>query len=54
MILPSRYVGPRRSKAGSGFCANFAIDVTGLTCIDIGASTGGFTDWPVAGIGAVV
>src|SRR6266545_3630882 len=23
----------------------FRIDVGGLTCVDVGASTGGFTDW---------
>jgi 23S rRNA (cytidine1920-2'-O)/16S rRNA (cytidine1409-2'-O)-methyltransferase len=38
-----RYVSRGGDKLAHAL-ATFAIDVTGLTCIDVGASTGGFTD----------
>jgi len=39
----SRYVGRGGLKLGAAL-SYFAIDPTGLVCIDIGSSTGGFTD----------
>lgn len=39
----SRYVGRGGLKL-EGALREFEIDVTGLTCVDVGASTGGFTD----------
>jgi 23S rRNA (cytidine1920-2'-O)/16S rRNA (cytidine1409-2'-O)-methyltransferase len=41
--LGPRYVS-RGGKKLEGALKAFAIDVTGLTCADIGSSTGGFTD----------
>ncbi len=38
-----RYVGRGGLKMEAAL-AQFAVDPTGLTCLDIGASTGGFTD----------
>jgi 23S rRNA (cytidine1920-2'-O)/16S rRNA (cytidine1409-2'-O)-methyltransferase len=38
-----RFVSRGGNKLESAFTA-FSLDVTGLTCIDVGASTGGFTD----------
>ncbi|HYK19578.1 MAG TPA: SAM-dependent methyltransferase, partial [Pyrinomonadaceae bacterium] len=39
----SRYVGRGGLKLEAAL-REFQIDVSGLTCIDVGASTGGFTD----------
>jgi len=39
----SRYVGRGGLKLEAAL-REFQIDVTGLTCLDVGASTGGFTD----------
>lgn len=39
----SRYVGRGGLKLEAAL-REFAIDVTGFTCLDVGASTGGFTD----------
>lgn len=39
----SRYVGRGGLKLEAAL-REFKIDVTGLTCLDVGASTGGFTD----------
>ena len=39
----ARYVGRGGEKLEHGLDA-FALDVTGLVCMDVGASTGGFTD----------
>lgn len=39
----SRYVGRGGLKL-EGALKHFSIDSTGMTCLDIGASTGGFTD----------
>ena len=39
----SRYVGRGGLKLEAAL-REFAIDVNGLTCLDVGASTGGFTD----------
>jgi 23S rRNA (cytidine1920-2'-O)/16S rRNA (cytidine1409-2'-O)-methyltransferase len=39
----SRYVGRGGLKLEAAL-RDFEIDVTGLTCLDVGASTGGFTD----------
>lgn len=39
----SRYVGRGGLKLEAGL-REFGIDVTGLICLDVGASTGGFTD----------
>lgn len=39
----SRYVGRGGLKLEAAL-REFRIDVTGLTCLDVGASTGGFTD----------
>ncbi|HKR59532.1 MAG TPA: TlyA family RNA methyltransferase [Pyrinomonadaceae bacterium] len=39
----SRYVGRGGAKLEAAL-REFAIDVTGLACLDVGASTGGFTD----------
>jgi 23S rRNA (cytidine1920-2'-O)/16S rRNA (cytidine1409-2'-O)-methyltransferase len=36
--------GLKLEKALTEFGAEFAIDVTGFVCLDVGASTGGFTD----------
>src|SRR6185369_13871697 len=38
-----RFVSRGGEKLDAGLEA-FAIDVTGLTCADVGSSTGGFTD----------
>ena len=38
-----KYVGRRRTEAGSSI-RDWKIDLTGRTCMDVGASTGGFTD----------
>ena len=43
VAVPERYVGRGGFKLEAAL-AHFAIDPTGLTCLDIGASTGGFTD----------
>ena len=40
---PDRYVGRGGHKLEAAL-AGFAVDVTGAVCLDIGASTGGFTD----------
>ncbi len=40
---PPRYVSRGGEKLETGLRA-FAIDVTGLRCLDVGASTGGFAD----------
>lgn len=40
---PERYVSRGGTKLEGGL-RKFAIDVTGLRCMDLGASTGGFTD----------
>ncbi|MBE7517916.1 MAG: TlyA family RNA methyltransferase [Thermoflexaceae bacterium] len=40
---PERYVSRGGHKLEAALAA-FAIDVTGLRCLDLGASTGGFTD----------
>lgn len=40
---PARYVGRGAEKLEHAL-AKFAIDVTGLRALDVGASTGGFTD----------
>ena len=40
---PERYVGRGGFKLEAAL-AHFEIDPSGLTCLDIGASTGGFTD----------
>ncbi len=40
---PERYVGRGGFKL-EGALAHFGINPSGLTCLDIGASTGGFTD----------
>src|ERR671913_96753 len=39
----SRYVGRGGLKLEAAL-REFQLDVTGLTCLDVGASTGGFTD----------
>jgi 23S rRNA (cytidine1920-2'-O)/16S rRNA (cytidine1409-2'-O)-methyltransferase len=39
----SRYVGRGGLKLEAAL-REFSLDVTGLTCLDVGASTGGFTD----------
>ena len=41
--LAPKYVGRGGLKLEAALHA-FSLDVTGLTCVDIGASTGGFTD----------
>jgi len=43
LVAPERYVsrGGRKLEAA---LESFAIDPTGLACVDLGASTGGFTD----------
>ena len=43
VAVPERYVGRGGFKLEAAL-AHFTIDPTGLTCLDIGASTGGFTD----------
>lgn len=43
VIAPERYVSRGGRKLEAALQA-FAIDPTGLACIDLGASTGGFTD----------
>ena len=43
VATPERYVGRGGFKLEAAL-AHFAINPTGLTCLDIGASTGGFTD----------
>jgi 23S rRNA (cytidine1920-2'-O)/16S rRNA (cytidine1409-2'-O)-methyltransferase len=40
---PPRFVGRGGDKL-DGALEHFAVDVTGLACLDAGASTGGFTD----------
>ena len=40
---PLRYVGRGGWKLEGALDA-FGLDVTGLSCLDVGASTGGFTD----------
>lgn len=51
---PPTYVGRGGDKL-EGALASFAIDPTGLRCIDVGSSTGGFTDCLLqAGAAAVV
>lgn len=40
---PAPFVGRGGVKLQAALAA-FAIDLTGLTCLDVGASTGGFTD----------
>lgn len=39
----SRYVSRGGLKLEAALC-EFQIDVTGMTCVDVGSSTGGFTD----------
>lgn len=43
VVEPPRYVGRGGEKLEAALAA-FAIDVTGKTALDVGASTGGFTD----------
>ena len=43
VAVPERYVGRGGFKLEAAL-AHFSINPTGLTCLDIGASTGGFTD----------
>jgi 23S rRNA (cytidine1920-2'-O)/16S rRNA (cytidine1409-2'-O)-methyltransferase len=43
LATPDRYVG-RGGHKMEGALRQFGIDPQGLTCLDIGASTGGFTD----------
>jgi len=43
VVEPERYVSRGGLKLERGL-DSFAIDVTGLRCMDLGASTGGFTD----------
>lgn len=43
VAAPERYVGRGAYKL-EGALQHFQIDPTGFTCLDIGASTGGFTD----------
>lgn len=43
LAAPDKYVGRGGFKM-EGALAHFGIDPKGLTCLDIGASTGGFTD----------
>ena len=43
LIEPQRYVSRGGEKLEAALSA-FEIDVTGLRCLDLGASTGGFTD----------
>jgi len=43
LIEPQRYVS-RGGEKLEGALSAFEIDVTGLRCLDLGASTGGFTD----------
>src|SRR5918993_353231 len=43
VATPDRYVGRGGHKL-EGALTQFGIDASGLTCLDIGASTGGFTD----------
>ena len=43
LIEPQRYVS-RGGEKLEGALSAFEIDVTGLCCLDLGASTGGFTD----------
>jgi len=43
VAMPERYVGRGGFKLEAAL-AHFGIDPAGLTCLDIGASTGGFTD----------
>jgi 23S rRNA (cytidine1920-2'-O)/16S rRNA (cytidine1409-2'-O)-methyltransferase len=43
VAAPEKYVG-RGGYKMEGALAQFGISPTGLTCLDIGASTGGFTD----------
>src|SRR3954470_9744148 len=40
---PPRFVGRGGEKLDAAL-ERFAVDVTGLRCLDAGASTGGFTD----------
>lgn len=42
-VAPPRFVSRGGEKLEGAFAA-FAIDVSGLDCLDVGASTGGFTD----------
>ena len=43
LIAESRFVSRGGEKLEGAFKA-FNLDVTGLKCLDVGASTGGFTD----------
>jgi len=43
VAAPERYVGRGGFKLDAAL-AHFGVDPAGLTCLDIGASTGGFTD----------
>ena len=43
IVQPPRFVS-RGGEKLAGFLQRYAIDVTGLTFLDVGASTGGFTD----------
>lgn len=43
LIAPARFVGRGGEKLEAAFAA-FGLDVRGRVCMDIGASTGGFTD----------
>ncbi|MGI6495697.1 MAG: TlyA family RNA methyltransferase [Kiritimatiellia bacterium] len=42
-VAPPRFVSRGGEKLEGAFAA-FALDVAGLDCLDVGASTGGFTD----------
>lgn len=43
MLAAERYVGRGGTKL-EGALTHFQVDVTGAVCVDLGASTGGFTD----------
>jgi len=46
-LAKKRYTGPYVSRGGEklkGALEALSLDVTGLRCLDVGASTGGFTD----------
>jgi len=43
VLRPPKYVSRGGEKLAAAF-QNFALDVDGMVCLDVGASTGGFTD----------